>query len=288
MPRRTCKKALYYTRHVPIRYFIIGFPRTATTAVYNLLTRVFPDDKGYLHIFEPFNGEVMYNVKSFGFIRHDKEGKIHHDYHRLREDILETIFENSYWFWNWALNDVPTMPYLGNWQKIIEILDGLDSNVIVKDVDIWVMLKELVKKLPHTKFIILLRGEDAVTRDLAKWYRQRGFSTNRERLKFILENLVDCAKLVLRLHKLATFLRYKRALQHPRALYGICLAYRYFRGVFNYPKICDETVFEEVVRAVYREYVNMVNAVLDSENVVVIKYDQYLDLNTVLHYLASS
>jgi len=207
-----------------IKIFVIGFPHTATTYCYKYLLEKFPRHMG---IFEPFNAEVVDWCMELNHTYHYSEGKVKHHLLHLPPLLIQLIYENSRWLWDWVDNDKPSTEFLGNaWSNVLTSLDSVTERFIVKDVCAWVRLKEIVELLPRTKFIILVKDKESVFNDFLTLYRQT-------------LQVKDYRK------------------THGRWLLGLGLFYRYFYGVENYPRHVDEIVLKRVFDDVYSRYCNI-------------------------------
>ena len=80
-----------------IRYFIIGFPHTATTYCYKYILKKFRHLKG---VFEPFNAEVVGWCKSYKKVHHYSEGEVEHHYDLLSPELRSLIELNARWLWD--------------------------------------------------------------------------------------------------------------------------------------------------------------------------------------------
>jgi len=223
-----------------IKYFVIGFPHTATTYCYKYILSKFKKLKG---VFEPFNAEVVGWCKSFEKVHHYSEGEVEHHYNQLKPDLRKLIELNATWFWDWVNNDKPTHPFLGLfWYQILEELHYSMDKYIVKDVCAWVYLKKIVPLFPSTRFIILEKDRASVLRDfLSLYYR------------------IDKAK------------------HNPRWGLGLSLFYRKFHGVDKYPKPFNESVLARMFNDVYSKYLHLCNEIAHFWNVRIIAFEKRLE-----------
>ncbi len=277
---------------MPIEYFIVGFLRTATTAVYNLFVKKFPDNNGYLHLYEPFNTERLRYALRLGFIWHDKEGILHHDYDKLPSELLRLLSANAQWFYDWIHSDTPYLPFLGDWMRVIEGLNSMRQPIIVKDVHVWIKLKEIVETLTHTRFLLLVRDFEYVEKDFTEWYNiHTKFISRTKRCMKILKEFSKqvgiCKLLSPYLIKQGLKYLFQCDLANPRYLFSVSLFYRYFNGPSNYPKKPNFKVFILMLREVYQRYVNIVREVEHYDNVHVIHYQDRLCLDEVVKLLRS-
>jgi len=223
-----------------IRYFIIGFPHTATTYCYKYILKKFRHLKG---VFEPFNAEVVGWCKSYKKVHHYSEGEVEHHYDLLSPELRSLIELNARWLWDWVNNDKPVQPYLGLfWSRILNSLQYSRDQYLVKDVCAWVRLREIVPLLPTTQFILLQKDRGSVLRDFLMLYD-----------------------------------RVNKNIRSPRWGLGLSLFYRYFYGVDKYPKDFNKKSMVGIFRDLYAKYLNLCGEVSKFWNVRIISFEGRLE-----------
>jgi len=215
---------------VGIKYFIIGFPRTATTYTYLYIYNKF---KGKVKgVFEPFNGEVVDWCLQSDVTYHYRQGRVPHDLRKLPREVVNLIYENSRWFHEWRKKWKPTKPLLGEkWRQVVVTLNSLPYPILVKDVCAWVKLCGIAEMLPNTRILVTLRDYKYVY----KTY------TNPEMLSR----------------------EGRRGTLKIKNIIGLSFFYRYFYGLENYPnadkEVADLPTLVAVLRKTYDKYVELVN-----------------------------
>lgn len=130
-----------------IEVYVIGFPNTGTSITYHLLTLCF-QGRDYVFVFEPLNYDVR-EVLHMG-------GKVNPidiiDNSRELGKLYLKILERGKSV-NILPRDVDT--FWRNCMEIVEELDRVGKKVIVKDVVVWPLVKQLVEKLRNTKFVLM-------------------------------------------------------------------------------------------------------------------------------------
>lgn len=157
---------------MPIKVMILGLPRTGTTWLYKRLCLRLKDVGNWVCIFEPTNNEVMTHiVKGIKHV-HDTEGDVPYDYDRLPQDLIGLIHENSKWHREWSESPKPGRPFCGEaLHLILNTLDVLAPNVLVKDVHAWVYAQELTERFRHVKFILTNPDLNTFIERMLKRYR---------------------------------------------------------------------------------------------------------------------
>lgn len=142
---------------MPLAYFVLGLPRSATTRIYKDICERARRLIGALCVFEPTNWEVMENVVKGVKHVHDVVGEVPYDYEKLPRDLVEWIHGNTRWHREWMERERPSEPFLGrDFFKIMDELDRRPEPVVVKDVHAWVRLPELAARYPRTVFVVTL------------------------------------------------------------------------------------------------------------------------------------
>ncbi|NPA98569.1 MAG: hypothetical protein GXO43_04235 [Crenarchaeota archaeon] len=160
----------------PYVVFIVGYPRTATTGIYQEICR-YLGELGFkpLCIYEPFNPDVVDDIYRRGIHEHDRVGEIIHTYDLLPPQLFEEIRLNARWLDGFMYG---RKPYLGDWKAILDKLywyaEKTGRALVIKDVYVWPRLGQL-KRLygDKTVFISPIRHRDYVFRSLRRWMDQR-------------------------------------------------------------------------------------------------------------------
>jgi len=222
----------------------VGFPHSATTYIFKYLVEKYKED---LAIFEPFNPDIAYYEIDRRSTAHYSEGTVRLDYYKLPEKLKSLIKENSFWLIEWTWRDNPSAPYGGEYMwEIIQQLKDLPQSVIVKDVTIWVYLPELVSKYPDIKFIVPVREPKAILKDFEYLYQQASKHG-------------------------------RKSVLHPRWGLGLCLFYRYFHGVRNYPRDFSVETMRRVFDEMYLKYLELVGKVRYKANALVVRFGWRLE-----------
>jgi len=213
---------------MPIKFFIIGFPRTATTYTYLYIYNKF---KGRVKgVFEPFNGEVVDWCLQSDITYHYRQGAVPHDLRKLPKQVIDLIYENSRWFFEWRKSWNPSKPILGEkWRQVIVSLNSLPYPVLIKDICAWVKLCEIAEMLPNTRILVTLREYKYVQ---TTYTRPERIEAGRRR----------------------GTLRIKEVL-------GLGFFYRHFYGTENYPvnkEWADIPTLIHFLRKTYSKYVEIV------------------------------
>ena len=162
--------------------FIIGFPRTATTGLYQDIcvrargSMTVARYRSPICIHEPFNPEVVEDILERGVHRHDRVGGVINTYDLLPPEILGEIRSNADWLEGFMKHGEP---YLGRgWRRILDkLLEYAEKNnmlLIIKDVYAWPRLGELIRIYgDRAVFVVPLRNRFYVLRSLRRWLERR-------------------------------------------------------------------------------------------------------------------
>lgn len=227
---------------MPIKAFILGLPRSATTYVYKVVYNAFKRVGDVIGVFEPTNYEVVNNI--FKGIKHvhDTEGEVPYDYDRLPRELLVKIHENSRWLKDWTENETPSEEFLGMmFPYILRTLDVIPSPIVIKDVHAWVRAKELVTWYPHTKFIFT-----AV--DYETWF-------DRMKKRF-------------------------RTFRNPLDKAGVGKFFRYFSGGVYLRELSEMSLRIET-SVIWSIYESIINYVSNKDNVYVVRYKETITKDQV-------
>ncbi len=266
-----------------MKIFIVGFPRTGTTHIYKFLHQKL----GIRPIvFEPFNGEVVY-ASLYSKAVHDIEGCIASDIHLLEREARVLLLKNCIWLLDWACNDVPKLPFLG-WYKdnILDILLIDHENILLKDVCIWPILPELVRKYKDVIFIVTLRSRAYVFKAFLEWYSRH---TGPRRLLKILKltarivtgrefrNKRPASKIDRKFEKRRLYNLLICDPLHPRHFLGLGIFYRYFMGCTAHRKLKRTYKhFLNVFTYVYEKYIETVKNIEYYDNIIILKYSNLI------------
>lgn len=253
---------------------LLSLPRMASTFIYHVASlRLGKCGREWLHLIEPFNGEVMYSIHYFGFVKHDKLGLVHHDYELLRReysDIYELAIKNSEWYWKWSQSEegIVEVPFLGHdWHRLLKALHDLDLKILVKDVALWARSDEVVRQLPNVKIIFLIRDRKVFVQEIASWVREHGRYRIRHYLKWGLEHPRQVLKLATRLGKVMRYVKLRNMLRRSWSIHGLAHAVTHLeQGKTQY------TTIEELAEKLYDHYLEKVTKCLEEarENIHVV------------------
>lgn len=237
--------------------FIIGFPRTATTGLYQEIcvrTHSSMATMGYsspVCIHEPFNPAVVEDILKKGVHRHDRVGEVINTYDLLPPEILENIKRNMHWLEGFMKHGEP---YMGrNWRNILdELLGFAEKNnmlLIIKDVYAWPRLGELVRLYRgHAVFIAPLRNRFFVLRSFRRWYEKR--------ISVRLFRRVNPRKL-LSVRRIIRYIRYytrSRRVIRADHMFGLAHFYRFFYGRVLDSRIPPHVLLELYLHSTYSIY----------------------------------
>lgn len=266
-----------------MKIFIVGYPRTATSGIYRYICREY----SIYCFYEPFNADVMLNLDSHV---HDRIGRPPMDYDLLSNSELEFIKENSRWLHDWIEHDYPSMPYLGDYGRVLDTLFSY-GDVVVKDVLIWPLLPGLVERYNDVLFIVPVRHPRYVYRSLLNWYMNRHpLHALARKLHEIGVRARKLLKAPWKLYRAPVIVReivsdfkhieYERL--HPRRMLGVGLFYRVLYGVNNYPRIpiilFGKYVLTKMFLRTYNVYMRYVSYLVDKPNVRLVFFEDKLDL----------
>lgn len=225
-----------------VRVFILGLPRTGTTFVYNYLCRAMKEVNPTLCIFEPFNYEVMNDIVSGVKHVHDTEGEIIYDYGKLPNELLQLIYQNSLWHKEWMEVVKPAKPFLGNdYIKILNTLNVLPHNILIKDGHAWVKAEELVNIFKNMKFIFTHPPLEVFVEKVVKRFK-------------LFKNPLDKA--------------------------GFTKFYRYFTSGMYFKEASEYTAVLEG-KAIYVMYTNILHNIKNMDNVFIISYTNKISKETL-------
>jgi len=262
--------------------FILSFPRTATTGVYDKVCRLFKSIfNDCLCIYEPFNHNVLSDIFNKGYHVHDRVGEIIHDYGRLPNYLKKLIYENSKWSKTWGFE---RNKFLGNYVEVIEELRKLNKPLVLKDVCLWVKLPELAGKYKDTLFVVTVRNKQHVLNSFLRWYRERT-------LKQQIKNKISLAKRkpynifnpVKVWKHLKSMFESKRTIGKARML-GLGGFYIYFYG-YSIPRLKGEELLKYYLDKDYEAFLNIVSKVEYNDNVYIIRFNNRLNIKPILGYI---
>ena len=210
--------------------FIIGYPRTATTGIYQAVCRELGEaaggGEGPLCIYEPFNPEVVDDIYERGLHEHDRVGEIIHTYDLLPRQLFEEIRLNAHWLDGFMRGGTP---YLGGkWlyilNSLVEYARRAGRPLVVKDVYAWPRLGEIARLFWRDALVVMpYREPHYVFRSLQWWL------DSRRRVRLV--RRVGLSK--LRPVKIMRYIRYymqsKRVMRADN-MFGLAFFYKYFYG----------------------------------------------------------
>lgn len=264
-------------------YFIVSFPRTATTGLYVKLCEKLKMklNSKCLCIYEPFNYNVLEDIFKKGKHVHDRVGKVPHDYNRLPDRLRKLIYENSKWSLVWGGRKEN---FLGCWFEVIEELRNLGKTVVLKDVYLWVKLKTLCEKYSDTLFIITVREPQYVYNSFLRWFKNRTLTSQvAKKLTVVKEKplkLLNIYKVVVNVKEVLK----KRRTIAPRHLLGLGDFYRYFYGEnsLQFKFFTSEKLLKTVFTEVYNVFLHEVSKLKHRNNVHIVEFKKTLNVEQVL------
>lgn len=151
-----------------IKIFVISLPHSATSYLYKVLKEKY-NLKG---LFEPFNHEVLHDLYHFKTHAHYIIGLVPHDYFSIPKELFDKMYKNSFWMVEWENEERPKKPFLGeHFWEIIDDINNLNEEFVVKDVHAWVYFEKLYKKLKDTEFYIPLPTFERILRSALKFLK---------------------------------------------------------------------------------------------------------------------
>ena len=262
--------------------FILSFPRTATTGVYDKVCRLFKSIfNDCLCIYEPFNHNVLNDIFIKGYHVHDRVGEIIHDYDKLPEYLKQLIYENSKWS---EKGKYRRESFLGNYVEVLEKLRELNKPLVLKDVCLWVKLPELVSKYSDTLFIVTARNKEYVFKSFLRWYRERT-------LKQQIKNKISLAKRkpynifnpVKVWKHLKTIIKLNKTIRGEHML-GLGRFYIYFYG-YSIPRLKGEELLKYYLDKDYEAFLNIISKIENCGNVYVARFNSRLNVKPILDHI---
>ena len=140
-----------------LKVIILGLPRSGTTFIYKKVCEYMKQKENAICLLEPTNFEVLDNIVHGRKHVHDVVGEVPNDYDKLPRSLVEKMYINAHWHTEWIWYERPTAPFCG--ADIMEILRELHEDprpIVIKDVHLWVKIRELYAKFPEAKYILTL------------------------------------------------------------------------------------------------------------------------------------
>jgi len=167
-----------------LRVSIIGYPRTGTTIVYQLIANAVKK-LNWICIYEPF---------VYGARKRKLEGKPLHDYLNVFDnseklgDLYWKIFENSKWCIERLVKS--DVPILGNYLEILKELDSRVENVLIKDIYAWLRLGEIVSSFPNCRFILTYASKEHIINEFLKiWEKMKAKTSIFNKIMYLLKKI---------------------------------------------------------------------------------------------------
>ena len=262
--------------------FIVSFPRTATTGVYDKVCRlcksIFND---CLCIYEPFNHNVLSDIFNKGYHVHDRVGEIIHDYGRLPNYLKKLIYENSKWSKTWGFE---RNKFLGNYVEVIEELRKLGKPLVLKDVYLWVKLHELVRKYKDTLFVVTVRNKQYVLNSFLRWYRERTLKQQvRRKASLVKRKPYNIFNPVKVWKHLRSMIKLAKSIKEEHML-GLGEFYIYFYG-YSIPRLKGEELLKYYLDKDYDVFLNIVSKIENCGNVYVARFNSRLNVKPILDHI---
>jgi len=276
---------------------IVGLPRSGTSYVYRIAIAAL---KPEVALYEPFNLQRNFEKLVLGSVLHDVDGVVRHDLDKLLLKLTRLIVRNSTWILHWLEEQTPSVPYLGeHWREILDELHSLRKGaVVVKEVFIWPLLREVVEK--GIPVVVLLRDFRSLAREFAV--------SALERLRYCM-TYRHCKATVVRALRVLLGVRSERKRIRRTCMRAEKLWYLYnkiadkctpvllphslsvFAKYFNL-QLCSTinsyiTCTIELLREVYLQYQRIVKAVECYSNVQVVSYVDRLSAGRILNAIRS-
>jgi len=224
---------------------IISFPRTGTAFTYKVLKEHY----NLYGLYEPFNKDYPEFALRGNCLTHDVIGEINHDYYKLPKELLERIYENAKtWMHEWVWNLYPDIEVGGSYLRILREIDRLDGNWLIKDVYIWIHLKEICERFKHCKVIALKRPVEEVYNSYMGWWDKTD--------------------------------KYAMGKQITNA-FMISVFFRKIFDYFPYNELTKET-FKDMLKKVYAEYIEVIDNCLQYDNFILIEFKGKLSEKDIL------